>query len=350
MKNLFLFFAILTIHTLSYGQETIRLYNATLKSTDINGTKNFKVKNFPETSKKISDPLLSQTPIYWIGKILSQNNLRQHKTFLDLANEETFYPLLDSIDMNFYSNYALRNILDKQLAKDEKYNAFRKAFKSATTNKQKKSLLTDDLDNSIYFAALINSKYQVDSTSMSNSTEVEKQIKLGIKLSLDTLVMSKNLTGNAGILAELDKMVDKNITVKGYYFEVRYSKEYLSKVIYFLTKKYSVDIAKIKSATDKDQFTSTLIDFYDHKYSAMIAGSAILKITIDYNVTKISRDSISAIISANAQIPKVDLAKITGDLHAAFGLDKTFKGEAKTENYYCVSYAYDGDIETFGNH
>lgn len=346
---LILIISLFSYYSDSYGQEKIRLYNATLKSTDINGTKNFNVKNFPSTSKTISDPLLAPNPIYWIGKILSQKNLRQHKTLLDLANEETFYPLLDSIDMDFYTNYSLKNVLDKRFVNDTLYLNFRKTFKKAQTIKQKKDILTENIEYSKFFDALLNSKYQVDSIIISNNSEVEKEIKLGIKLNLDTLVLSKNLQGSAGIRSELYRLVDQSITVEGFYYDVRYSKEYLSKVIFYLTRKYLPAIEEIKSIKDKDQFTSTLVDFYSNRYSSLIAGSAILKLVINYDVTKISKNSLSAMISTKAQIPNVELLELSGDLQAAFGLDKKFDGVAKTENYYCVSYAYDGDIATFNN-
>lgn len=352
MRKVTILLAALTIGLTSVqAQKTVRIFNAKLNSKDINPQNSFYHPNFPTTSRIVDPGQLSENVEYWVGKIFTKGNLRQNRTFLDLGNEEAYYPLLDSIDMDYYSTYSLKNVLDKLYRKDANYLAFRKAFKEAKGCEAKKKLLIDNLDYADYFTALIKSKLDnIKPATFTNSSEVEKQIKLGLKASLDTIFLSKNLTGNAKLKADLDNLIDKEVSITGKFYLVGYRKEYLSKVNTYLKDKYEPNIDKIRAITNKDQFTSTLIKFYDEKNTGLFAGSALLSLEIEYNVSKISKSGIEAMVKANAQIPAIQLAKVTGDILTSFSVDKTFTGEAKTEKIFCVSYAYDAEIEIFGNH
>jgi hypothetical protein len=352
MKTYILLLIALTFFTVNVrAQQTVKVFNAKLNAKDINHQNSFFHPNFPTTSKIVDPGQLSDNVDYWVGKIFTKGNLRQNSTFLDLGNEESYYLLLDSIDMDYYSSYSLRNVLDKQFGKDPNYLAFRKAFKDAKGSEEKKKLLTDNLEYSDYFSALIKSKLDnIEPSTFTNSTEVEKQIKFGFKASLDTIFLSQFLAGNAKLKAELNSLIDKEISVTGKFHLVGYRKEYLSKVITYFKQRYEPNIEKIRALPNKDQFTLTLLKYFDEKNTGLFAGSALLSIEVEYNVSKISKSGIEAIIKANAQIPNVQIAKVTADILAAFSIDKTFTGEAKTEKIFCVSYAYDAEIETFGNH
>jgi hypothetical protein len=148
-------------------------------------------------------------------------------------------------------------------------------------------------------------------------------------------------------------LVDKDVEIMGAYYDVRYSTEYISKIVYYMIDDYNKNIQTIKNnaAKQRDQFTSALINFWDSKYNetAVIAGSTLLQLTIKYNVSRINKPNIGATIAANAQLPKLELAKLSGDLTSAFAVDKKFTGASATSNFYCLTYAYDNQIESFGN-
>jgi len=350
MRQATLLLLVICLTTISNGQQVYKLFNAKLKSSDINGTNNFFVKNLPLTSRLAYDAMLSKTPTYWVGKVWV-GNLRQPRNFLDLSNELAYHPLLDSIDMDFYATTAMK-ITDTLYANDSAYLKFADEFSALPNNQQKKNFLIKRA-NRKYFDTWNNLKIIVDESPITNTTNFEREIKLGIKLNIDTILLSKNLQGNAGLKAALYNMIDQDVEITGAYYDVRYSTEYISKIVYYMIDDYNKNIQAIKSNATKqrDQFTNALINFWDSDYNetAVIAGSTLLQLTTKYNVSRINKPNIGATIAANAQLPKLELAKLSGDLTAAFAIDKKFTGSAATTNYYCLTYAYDNQIESFGN-
>jgi hypothetical protein len=352
MKKVIILLVTLTIGFINVqAQKTVTIFNAKLKAKDINPQDSFFHPNYPLTSRIVEPEQLSQNVNYWIGKIFTKNNLKQNKTFLDLGYDESYFPLLDSIDMDYYSSYSLNHVLDKKYGKDANYLAFRKAFKEAKNCKAKKELLIGNIDYADYFFTMNRSKLDnIEPTTFTNTSEVENQIKLGLKANLDKIFNSTNLKANAKLKAEIDKLIEKEVSITGTFHLVGYKKEYLSKVITYLKYKYEPNIDKIKALTDKDQFTSTLINFYDERNSGLFVGAVVLSIEIEYNISKISKSGIEAILKVNGEIPAIPDTEIINNILASFSFDKKFTGEAKTTKVFCISYAYDSEIETFGKH
>jgi len=346
MKKLIFIALILSIASTAKSQQKVKLFNAILTSKDINGTQNFNVKNFAETSKPIKDPLTADRLDYWVGKVFVDGNLRNLLVLFDLSKETAKYPYLDSIDMDYYASVSFRRYLKPLYNNESLYKELKSKFDNAKSNNEKKDLLLND-DYSKYFDALNKSKYLIDSSVVKNKDTIEKKLRLSIKLNLDSILLTKAISGKAGINASLENLLNKGVTISGTYYTVAYNADYLSKVYYYLVSKYKPNINQIGNIADKDQFLSTLWKYWKGKDDVgLITGSSVLKLQINYNVNKINIDTIKTIIKANVKIPEIEVAKLAVELYEGFSVNKTRSLSAVTSNYYCLSYAYFQELES----
>lgn len=159
MKKLLLAIIAYSFSSATFAQ-TVKIFNTNVKIKDITVQNTLVHPNFASNSKKMDPALASNSINYWLGKMFTKNNYRQSGTFLDLGNDEAIYTFLDSIDMAYYAEYSLKNVLDSKHPKDAKYLAFRKAFKDAGTAKKRKELLINNLEYQEYFNELIESKIE----------------------------------------------------------------------------------------------------------------------------------------------------------------------------------------------
>lgn len=178
----------------------------------------------------------------------------------------------------------------------------------------------------------------------------ERDLKSSIKASIDTLLIHENLKANATLQVELNRYVDQEISIEGKLYYLSYRKEYLSKVINVFKNNYEPNIEAIKAIPNqkRDQFLNTLISFYDRNDVGVFVASTIIVLKVNYNVNRISKSGIGAVLTANGEINKAQNANFMTNLLARFSVDKNFQGEATSEKILCFAYAFDLELESFG--
>lgn len=336
MKKINLF--ILLIFTCSvYSQEKLKIFNATISSSDVRGKNTYGPVNFVKVSAIIDDPIVSNSYFELLGQFVKSDHLKNLDQLIDLATFKTDFPILDELDMDYYSNYAIDNILDPKFESDKSYLEFREAFLNAKNVKEMKAVLFER-NNRKWKLALFESKYEfVNESNFYNLQAIKKEVHFSIEAKVKASLQEKNIDVNGELGVALQSLIEKNIAVSGLYKEIQYRSAYRT-VLFDHLSKY------VNQAIGNDIFSKRLKEYFDDEGAGIISSIALLKLELNYDKTKINLAEIKAIVTAKGKTKAID--EISADIYGNLSLSKTYEGQTQISSIYNLKYGYDSNLES----
>ncbi|WP_398456054.1 hypothetical protein AB3466_11150 [Sphingobacterium thalpophilum] len=262
-------------------------------------------------------------------------------------------PILDSINFEYYNSYALKFILDKDPrftlggSDNKDYLVFRKAFKEAKNNVERRKILYDSMDNAIFLDALEASKYTTFNKpiSVKITTSIANALKLGITAKINAQ-LKEGTEGKIDVKTEnaIKDSIHKYIQIEGCnYHEIKLQEQYVLKAGKIL-RTYANDPSKLDKFSD--DFSYQFGKFLNEPCDAIVTGAAVLEAKFNYEKFSKLRLAIGAVLTGNLGLSETDKNKITADITANYTKQKTVTQEINTaQTFYYIRYTFNKDLE-----
>lgn len=255
-------------------QDKVKLYKNTFKASEILGGGVFGPAQADEITTLFSPPICTGNINELLGKVYSTGKFSNTRDLLNLSLDEPM-PILDSLNFAFYRSFSFLNVLDKKFEGDPleiRYQAFKKGFKNAANNSERRKLLYDDDSNKPFRLALEDSRYSSfqKTINFNLTTRYTSDVKFGVTAKIAE-ELQNNYGLNASIGAAIQDIVSKYVEVtNATYDEIKLRSEYVTKVgqvIFGCNSDRSI-LAKYK----EDGFTPHLKNFLDDPTAAIMMG------------------------------------------------------------------------------
>jgi hypothetical protein len=327
--------------------EKVKIYGLEIKSNQIaTGLKKFSgsAQSFYPTSlitdiNKTSGDYLTDMGTYRTNYL---NYKEGSNPLFNLSYYRNHYPILDTIDMDFYRSFGIDKVYNKNpnLYSDATFKKLRDVLVDCLnwSTKQKKDFLySKEFDS--YRKLIIDSRMDL---SANNKFEIErKKVNIStvkLKATLDNIIIQNGLKGNANVVAYMQNLADENVKVTGMYYNPTFDLNYIGKIQYFLSAIQVYD-------TKLDQFAFWLQKYINSDIVAANTELVAIQLTGTYYKTKITADSIAVDLSAKFQIPKAQADKIGISVSIAFSKNETTTVSSSFQNVYVVRYFTSKNID-----
>ncbi len=320
--------------------EKVYLFNAKISSLDVNGTKKYGPKNSANISPLIKDPLLADPEFQYLGRLISSKNLRDNNGFLDFIFLKGNYGQLDEVYINFIDQAILPNLQvnDAEGINSSLLSEFKTDFNNETAYAKRKELLFKDK-----FVPIRNkvekSVYRTISNDVVQDQKIASSFKGGLEANVKSVLKESSGEISGDVKAQIESMVKSDVNIKGKYVDIEIRQEFLDMLIALLRQ------LKFGNITPDNNFLINYLDRFVGKNDLVACGYSLLQFEINYNTTKINRDSIGAIVNAIATLSPDAKTKLTGKVYASFSSSKDFSGESKSVKNYLVRYSYNNTIQ-----
>lgn len=211
-------------------QDIVKLYNNSFKASEIlGGDKRFGPAQADMITTLFSPPTCTGSLNELIGKVYSIRKFQNTSDLLNMILDEPL-PILDSINFEFYSSFSFIHKLDNDFAHDPKYKPFKKAFKEASNNIERRKILFDD-ENKTYRIALENSRYTTfrPKIIINLSTRIKQEFQLGISAEIKEQ-LKKLVNVDERLSAGIQDTISKYVEItNGAYNEITLESIYITK-------------------------------------------------------------------------------------------------------------------------
>jgi hypothetical protein len=320
--------------------ESVKIYGLVIKASEVGtGTNKFSGtgESFYGTKDlldvvKASGNYLTDMGTY---RINYQNYKEGTHPLFNLSYDRNNFPLLDTIDMDFYRTDGIPKLLRRnpKLKNDPTFNELKSAIIDSLSwsTKQKKDFLFKSDYDSIR-EQLIETR--IDTSANHTFTIDKKKVSVStikLKATLDTIVINNGISGKAGLFAYIHNLADENVKVLGKYYNPQFDANYIAKIQYFLQ---TIDTYN----TRLDQFAYWLKIYINSDFAAANTELVGIQLTGTYDKTKVNADSISLDLSTKFEIPKVQADKIAVSLTFAFSKNETTTVSSNFNAVYILRY------------
>lgn len=307
--------------------ERFEIFGAKFKAKEITGSKNFNdIGLFYETKgtfNNFTDRLDSYRSLLGTVRIDSKNFKEGTFQLFDLsdADKAAGFTILDQIDFEYYTEFGFK-ILDtsKTLIKDAKYIALRTFLIDPNkTNLVKRNKLWE-LDNMKYRHLLADTKYFINVQPVIFSRKQVKKMSTTLKLKAKADI-SKVLEGyfkaftasggkikmedTLGLTATLTTLINKTFEVKGEYLSIKYTNEYISKIVEVLGNNPDTNGNDLFSKNLKKYLTDSNQTEY-----AINAGLFAFRFAGNFKRSSVSKASIETLLSTNLNITNTVVVQV----------------------------------------
>ena len=342
MKKLLLL--ILIVPSLCFSQDKIKIFKTQITSLDVNGDNTFGPKNDQGISPLMKDPKIeSNTNDKIIEDYLGRyviKDMRSPSALLNMATSKKYYTLLDDINFAYYEEIVIPNVLnrDASFSQNESYKKFKTELNKLTTTDAKKQLLFQEEYQEVRDRLEASRFKPYIPIDVVQKQIISTAVKDTIKANISAALIKNKLDVKTGLLVELDKLIDRTITIGGQYIEAYYNDTYID----YIERRLKVFVKNPTSNTD--DFNLALTSFLDSKKNTIITGLSVIKIKIDYAATKVINDSIAAFLKGNFNITNDQLATASTDIFHSYDVNKNFTGTATLNHYFFLKYSYNSRL------
>lgn len=317
------------------GGEKVQIHGIEFKAKEVVGQNNF--GGPPDSYRtKISKELVTKrSDDFYIdlGSFRRVPNDFQTIPLFNLSLQNKSFPLLDSIDFDYYTSYGFDEVEknEPKILEDANYRKFKAYIIDSTMIPLKKKKQYLFSAPSLYRNMLLMSRYEILKSDFTVDSKKISKITADLKAQLDTIKVSTNAEVSAKARAYFRQLADKSTKVKGYYVDARLHPFYINKISYYIKKTSELTVGS-------DEFALNLRDYVFSTTAAANTSLGAIQLSGTFDATTINTDSISSELSSRYSIPAPEAIKIAASAKFTFekNEERTFKN--KFNNLFIVRY------------
>ncbi len=350
--SLSLFLCVISIELFAQRNEKIKLYGVSYNSIDILGVRGGFGPDVPNYTELLTDPTGSSSRYELLGKGYHKNEMS--KPFDLMKSSYEFSPILDSIDISFYENEGISDIIrDTKISKPIKDSAgaLRKKLRKLSSLKEKKDFLNDlEGENLDLLLALEQSRYTFKDDRIIKKLHDSLVRKLNLTLAADIRLQLKNegdTAKNKLAISIANKFIDSVARVvkmdSGFYVDVYLKDRYIQRA----SEVFSYYNTNRNLFTKfNDNFTKQFIKYLDDPCAAIITSAAVFELEIASEKFSQLTTSLGGTLEA-----KLDLSKEKANSLAAKLTAQWYSSRAKSlsvispRGCLTVRYGYSEGLE-----
>lgn len=337
MKRL-LFIATITVSVLQVKAqlfpEKIKLYKVKFNAREITGQKRFSGTSAGFRSK-ILNPLVQKKYSNFIHLLGTYRQSIKKVDPFDLFNlslQNRSFPLLDSIDFDFYESRGFDKLLEENpnIKDNEKYKSLRDKLRKCKIAEEKKAVLFNDEYYDLR-VKLTKTRYEIIPSTFDVNQKKVSKLTAELKANIDTLLIKNNVQGSAKMKGYLRSLADEATLIKGTYYIVNMDPSYTSSLKIILE---GLDISKYKN----DKFIQSLKNFKKSSTTVINSSLVAVKINGDYDKTKVNESDVSSELQANYQLTESDANKLAASLNVSFEKTVETSINVKFNSVFVIRY------------
>lgn len=321
--------------------ESVKIFDVKFKAKAVNGQKRFTGVEDGFRSK-ILNPLIVKDEDEYLSNVGTfRNNVytAQVRSLLDLSTLNQGYKHLDFIDFNFYEGRGFDIVLNKypKLEQDKLFNSLVDRIKKEEDYSKKKEILFERQYRKIRLK-LIATRYEVRSNPFSLSKRKISKFTAKLKVKVDSLVVSNNLSSSGKIRGYLEKLADETTVIRGIYHIVSLNKDYVN----FFKDYVRDNIVKIrkdaKQSGFKYRFAKNLLQYMSSSNSVINSSLAAIQLQGDIDKQKVNVTNISADLQAKFNVPADKALNVATSVKVTFEKHKTVEFDISFSSVFIIRY------------
>lgn len=344
MKKLHLLLLAFFICQISFAQlfsEKVTIHGVEFKAVDVVGQKIFTGPPDYYRTKLLNPLITKRSDDYYIdlGSFRRNPNVMETRALFNLSLQNKSFPLLDSIDFDYYVSYGFGEV-EKSIPKileDTTYLRFKSYIvDSSIPIKKKKQYLFSAAP--LYRNLLIMSRYEIFRSDFVVDKKKISKITADLRAQLDTIKISSDAEVSAKARAYFSQLADQYTNVTGYYVDARLHPFYINKISYYLSNTPEIII-------ENNEFSNNLQSFILSKTAAFNTSLAAIQLNGTFNASYINIDSLSSDLSGKYNIPATDAIKIAASAKLTFTKNEETTFKSKFNNLFIIRYFTDSEID-----
>lgn len=327
MKNILLTVVLLVILiNQSSGQfwkpsETVTIYDFVLKAKDICGHKKF--VGFGKGSYPTNLLSLDENASNYLSDLGTYRSnfasgVMESLPLFNLSDDGNYFPLLDTIDFDYYQSKGLSLLLSRNPSLQNDSN-----FARLTDVISNKKFVTKEKKDFLFLPQyryirdqLIISRFDTIITPFTIDKKKVNISTIQLKASLDTIILNNTIGAKAELLAYVHNLADEHVKVFGNYYQVKLHQDYVGKIKYYIESLPSIPVKG-------DQFVFYLSQYLPSEKAAANTELVAVQLKGTYDKTKINSDSIATVLSGQFHLSADTAYKIAVKISMAFSHNET---------------------------
>lgn len=306
--------------------QRFRVFGVSIKASDVTGGKKFNDLGVKYYTSVISDFTDDTATFYWrLGSLrLDKSDYREgSRSLFDLSfsDREGGYPILDSIDFEYYRHWGFQVLEAKQpeIRKSVTYQKFKKCI---TNDKLSLASRRDSLlnwgdhelrDNLMKTRFLENRQPISDSVAKKITRKFSSDLKLDLP-DIGKVTKAVNLktleAGQAELLYNYVADIDKNLMLRGYFISYRFDPRYVEMIYDAINSYRRADIRRMPN----NRFNANLLEYIETADFAINTAIFAFKFDGGYQITSTDTNTLRTILKG--KVSANQLADFSANLNA----------------------------------